>query len=158
MSIPDKLLWNYFELLTDLPAADIAKRKKSIEEGGNPRDVKAELARTITGQFHGKDAAARAEEDFRRAFSKGELPSDIETQEISRAEPGAARVLVAAGLASSMREARRKIAEGALQLYDAASMSGSQAPQVLRDPDARLDTSGAQVIRLGRQFRRIVWK
>ena len=57
-----------------------------------------------------------------------------------------------------MREARRKIAEGALQLYDAASMSGSQAPQVLRDPDARLDTSGAQVIRLARQIRRILWK
>src|SRR5262249_16944104 len=48
MSIPDKLLWNYFELLTDLRAAEIAQRKKSIEQGGNPRDVKAELARTIT--------------------------------------------------------------------------------------------------------------
>jgi tyrosyl-tRNA synthetase len=158
MSIPDRLLWNYFELLTDLPAADIAKRKKSVEEGANPRDVKAELARPITAQFHGKDAAARAEEDFRRAFSKGELPSDIETQEISPAEPGAARVLVAAGLASSMREARRKIAEGALQLYEEASTKGDEAPRVLRDPDALLATSGSVVIRLGRQFRRIVWK
>jgi tyrosyl-tRNA synthetase len=158
MSIPDKLLWNYFELLTDLPAADIAKRKKTIQEGGNPRDAKAELARTITAEFHGKAAATRAEEDFRRAFSKGELPSDIETHEISAAEPGAARVLVATGLASSMREARRKVAEGALQLYDEASMNAEQPPRVLRDPEARLATSGSVVIRLGRQFRRIVWK
>ena len=158
MSIPDRPIWNYFELLTDLPAADIAKRKKSIEEGANPRDVKAELARTLTAQFHGNEAAVRAEEDFRAAFSKGELPSVIEAKEVSASEPSAARVLVAAGLAASMREARRKIAEGALQIYDASSLRGGQAPQVHRDPDAPLDVSREVVVRLGRQFRRIVWR
>jgi tyrosyl-tRNA synthetase len=158
MSVPDRLLWSYFELLTDLPAAEIAKRKKSIEEGANPRDVKAELARTITAQFHGGAAAARAEEDFQRAFSKGELPSVIELKELSAEDPGAARVLVALGLASSMREARRKIAEGALQVYDADAIGGGEPPAVIRDPDARLETSRSVVIRLGRQFRRIVWK
>lgn len=152
MSIPDKLLWNYYELLTDVPAAEIAAKRRAIEAGGNPRDTKAGLARNVTAQFHGEAAAAHAEEDFRRAFSKGELPEEIETTELSPEEPSAARVLVAAGLAASMREARRKIAEGALALYEAG------APRAVRDPEERLDTSADATLRLGRRFRRIVWR
>jgi tyrosyl-tRNA synthetase len=154
MSIPDRLLWSYFELLTDVPSDEIAARRRSVdEEGANPRDVKAELARRITSDFHGLEAASRAEEDFRRAFSKGQMPEEIETRETSATENGtAARALVAVGLAGSMREARRKIAEGALSVYDASE------PRVIRDPEERLDTSRAATLRLGRRFRRIVWK
>ena len=153
MSIPDRLLWSYFELLTDIPAEEIARRRRAIETGEeNPRDVKAGLARLVTAQFHGADAAARAEEDFRKAFTKGEVPEEIETTELPAAEPSAARVLVAARLAASMREARRKIAEGALSVYDASE------PRVVKDPEERLDTSRAATLRLGRRFRRIVWK
>jgi len=153
MSIPDRLLWSYYELLTDVPARQIAERRHAIESGKeNPRDAKADLARIVTAQFHGDDAAARAEEDFRKAFSKGELPEEIEATELPADEPSAARVLVAAGLAASMREARRKIAEGALSVYDASE------PRVVRDPEERLDTSRAATLRLGRRFRRIVWK
>ena len=155
MSIPDRLLWNYFELLTDVPVAEIAARRRSVEdEGANPRDVKAELARRITADFHGPEAAARAEEDFRRAFSKGQLPEEIETREASAAENGtAARALVAVGLAASMREARRKIAEGALSVYG----TGGEAREV-RDPEERLVAKDPTVLRLGRKFVRVVWK
>ena len=153
MSIPDRLIWNYYELLTDVPAAEIAERRRRVESGEeNPRDVKADLARIVTAQFHGEEAAARAEEDFRRAFSKGELPEEIETTELPPDEPSAARVLVAAGLAASMREARRKIAEGALAVYEAGK------PRAVRDAEERLDTSRGATLRLGRRFRRIVWR
>jgi tyrosyl-tRNA synthetase len=153
MSIPDRLLWSYYELLTDVPAEETARRRRAIEtREENPRDAKADLARLVTAQFHGADAAARAEEDFRKAFTKGEVPEEIETTELPAAEPSAARVLVAARLAASMREARRKIAEGALSVYDASE------PRVVRDPEERLDTSRAATLRLGRRFRRIVWK
>ncbi|HSE63726.1 MAG TPA: tyrosine--tRNA ligase [Thermoanaerobaculia bacterium] len=154
MSLPDRVMWNYFELLTDLPKEEIAARRRSVEEGrANPRDVKADLARRITAEFHGGDAAARAEEDFRRAFSKGELPEEIETREAAAAIDGtAARALVAVGLASSMREARRKIAEGALRVY------GSQGePREVCDPDERLSSSEPTVLRLGRRFVRVSW-
>ncbi|HEY6064801.1 MAG TPA: tyrosine--tRNA ligase [Thermoanaerobaculia bacterium] len=156
MSIPDGVMWNYFELLTDLPAEEIADRKRSIEEGRqNPRDVKADLARRITAEFHGSDAAARAEEDFRRAFSKGERPAEVETREASAGEDGtAARALVAVGLCGSMREARRKIAEGALKVYDAG---GGEAREV-RDPEERLASPDPVVLRLGRRFVRVRWK
>ncbi|HSP95462.1 MAG TPA: tyrosine--tRNA ligase [Thermoanaerobaculia bacterium] len=153
MSIPDRLIWSYFELLTDVPAAAIRERRRRVESGEeNPRDAKADLARNVTGQFQGEEAAARAEEDFRRAFSKGELPEEIETTELPAAETSAARVLVAAGLAASMREARRKIAEGALAVYETGG------PRVVKDPEERLDALRPVVLRLGRRFRRIAWK
>ncbi len=152
MSIPDRLIWSYYELLTDVPAPELAERRRRVESGEeNPRDAKADLARIVTGQFHGTEAAARAEEDFRRAFSKGELPEEIETTELPAAETSAARVLVAAGLAASMREARRKIAEGALAVYETGE------PRVVRDPEERLDTARPATLRLGRRFRRVRW-
>nr|MDQ5870672.1 tyrosine--tRNA ligase [Acidobacteriota bacterium] len=154
MSLPDRLMWSYFELLTDLSPAEIAARRRTVEEGGNPRDVKAELARRITADFHGPEAAERADADFRRAFSKGEVPEEVETREISAAENGtAARALVAAGLCASMREARRKIAEGALHVYPDAG-----APREGRDPEERLAGPKPTVVRLGRKFVRIAWK
>ena len=153
MSIPDRLIWSYYELLTDVPAPELAQRRRRVESGReNPRDAKANLARTVTAQFQGEEAAARAGEDFRRAFSKGELPEEIETTELPATETSAARVLVAAGLAASMREARRKIVEGAFTLYE------SGQPRVVRDPDETFDTSSNAVVRLGRRFRRVVWK
>ena len=155
MSIPDALLWSWYELLTDVPAAEIAEKRRQIEAGGNPRDAKAELARRITAGFHDAAAAGRAEEDFRRAFSRGEIPEDVETRDLSAPESGAAaRALVALGLATSMREARRKIAEGALKLYADAS----QAPREIRDPDEDLAAAGPAVLRLGRRFIRVAWK
>ena len=154
MSIPDRLMWSYFELLTDLSLEEIGALRGAVEKGSeNPRDVKARLARRITGDFHGAEAAARAEEDFRRAFSKGEVPEEIETREAS-ADPGtAARTLVAVGLAGSMREARRKIAEGALRIY-----SSEGNPREIRDPEEHLASKEATVLRLGRRFVRVVWK
>jgi tyrosyl-tRNA synthetase len=153
MSIPDALMWSYYELLTDVPKPEIAARRRSVEEEKeNPRDAKAALARTITGEFHGEAAAARAEEDFRRAFSRGEVPDAIEETELSAEESSAARALVAAKLASSMREARRKIAEGALSVFEESQ------PRAVKDPDERLDTSRPTTLRLGRRFRRIRWR
>jgi len=159
MSIPDSLLWSWFELLTDVPAAEIAARRAAVSERGeNPRDAKAELARRVVTDFHGPAAAARAEEDFRRAFSRGEVPDDVETRELS-AEGGApaARTLVALSLAASMREARRKIAEGALKVYPDGG--GSAVPREIRDPDEPLAGGDAAVVlRLGRRFIRVAWR
>src|SRR5262249_927311 len=107
--------WSYFELLTEMPAAEIAARRRGIESGAaNPRDVKAELARAITAQFHGAQAASRAEEDFRRAFSKGGLPEEIEATEL----PPSARAAAAGarrGARPRGRGPRRVDARGAAQ-------------------------------------------
>jgi tyrosyl-tRNA synthetase len=156
MSIPDALLWSWYELLTDVPTAEIAARRGRVEAGQeNPRDAKAALGRAIVADFHDAEAAARAEEDFRRAFSRGEVPEDVETRTLESADGGpAAKTLVALGLSASMREARRKIAEGALKVYPV----GASEPSEVRDPEARLAAPGsATVLRLGRRFIRVAW-
>jgi tyrosyl-tRNA synthetase len=155
MSIPDALLWSWFELLTDMPASEIAARRARIESGTeNPRDTKAELARRIVSDFHGPEAAAHAAEDFRRAFSRGEVPDELETKELSAEGGGpAARTLVALGLSTSMREARRKIDEGALKVY----AEGSADPREVRDPEEKLAGPRPSVLRLGRRFIRVIW-
>ncbi len=156
MSIPDALLWSWYELLTDVPTAEIAARRGRVESGQeNPRDAKAALGRAIVADFHDAEAAARAEEDFRRAFSRGEVPEDVETRTLESADGGAAaKTLVALGLSASMREARRKIAEGALKVY----AEGASEPTEVRDPEARLAAPGsATVLRLGRRFIRVAW-
>ena len=155
MSIPDALLWNWYELLTDEPLGEIAALRKRVENGAeNPRDAKARLGRLIVGEFHGAGAAVHAEEDFRRAFSRGEVPDDVATRALPAADGGpAAKTLVALGLAASMREARRKIAEGALKLYTDAAAE----PREVRDPDERLASAGGAVLRLGRRFIRVSW-
>ncbi len=155
MSIPDALLWNWYELLTDEPMNEITARRRRVEDGSeNPRDAKAHLGRLIVAQFHGPDAAARAEDDFRRAFSRGEAPDDVETRSLPAAGGApAAKTLVALGLAPSMREARRKIAEGALKVY----ADGAEAPREVRDPEEDLAAAGGAVLRLGRRFIRVAW-
>ena len=153
MSIPDTLLWNWYELLTDDPLSRIAARRQRVEDGSeNPRDAKARLARAIVGQFHGDTEAERAEEDFRKAFSRGEVPEDVETRTLPATSGGAAKAVVALGLATSMREARRKIAEGALKVY-----AGTGTPRDVRDPDEDLSAAGDAVLRLGRRFIRVAW-
>jgi tyrosyl-tRNA synthetase len=153
MSIPDRLMWSYFELLTDLPAVEIAARREGVDSGRlNPRDVKAELASAITAQFQGAEAASRAREDFQRAFSRKEIPEEIEQRSVepSLRTGGAAAVLVRVELAGSMREARRKIAEGALTVYE------SGAARVVRDANEKILEEGTRVLRLGRRFLRVV--
>ena len=156
MSIPDTLLWSWFELLTDLPASEIAARRARIASGTeNPRDTKAELARRITSDFHGAEAATHAAEDFRRAFSRGEVPEELESRDLSSEGGGpAAKTLVALGLCASMREARRKIDEGALKLYAEASSESRE----VRDPEEKLAGPKPSVLRLGRRFIRVIWK
>ncbi|HTD52385.1 MAG TPA: hypothetical protein VK780_05120, partial [Thermoanaerobaculia bacterium] len=90
--------------------------------------------------------------DFRRAFARGEEPETMETVELSPSSSTLANALVAAKLSASMREARRKIAEGAVAVFE-----GGQ-PRVVKNPEERLATSSNVTLRVGRRFRRIVWK
>jgi tyrosyl-tRNA synthetase len=153
ISIPDALMWCYYELFTDGAPVELCSRRRRVEKGEeNPRDAKADLARTITAQFHGEAEAARAAEDFRRAFSLKGLPEVLERKTADR-DWGAAKIIVELGLAASMREARRKIAEGALEIYQAGY---GHPTTVVRDPNQRILVDGERTIRLGRRFLHVI--
>jgi tyrosyl-tRNA synthetase len=77
MSIPDTLILDYFELLTDVPDGELADIRKSIEERSvNPMEHKMRLAREVVAQFHGWDAAEEANAGFERTFRKREGPGE----------------------------------------------------------------------------------
>jgi tyrosyl-tRNA synthetase len=84
MSIPDHLIVEYFELLTDVPDDDVDAIRESIEKRtSNPRDAKMQMAREIVGQFHDEAAARDAEEAFVKTFSKRELPDEVPERSLS---------------------------------------------------------------------------
>ena len=69
MSIPDTLIADYFELLTDVPDKELAAVRESIEKrSANPMDHKMRLARQIVAQFHDESAAREAEGFFDRTI------------------------------------------------------------------------------------------
>jgi tyrosyl-tRNA synthetase len=109
MSISDDLMWKYYVLCTDLTPAQIEERRIL-----HPMDAKKELAKSIIRDFHDADAAEAAEAEFKRIFSDGQKPSEIEEKSLpASAEPQLlARIITAAGLAESNKDAQRLIAQG----------------------------------------------
>jgi len=78
MSIPDDLMMDYFELLTDVPDEELEEFRAGLsQQSVNPMELKKRLAREIVAQFHGQDAAQDAEAEFERVFQKREAPEEI---------------------------------------------------------------------------------
>ncbi|MCK4402669.1 MAG: tyrosine--tRNA ligase [Dehalococcoidia bacterium] len=87
MSIPDHLIIDYFELVTDVPDEEIAEFKKQLNTHTiNPMKLKKRLAWEIVQQFHGARAANEAQRYFAKVFQKRELPEEIPEYFISAAE------------------------------------------------------------------------
>lgn len=138
MSIPDTLMRNYYELLTNLPEDRIVSVVNPDET--HPRDAKDVLGRIIVEEFHGRDAANEASQEFRRRFSEHALPSDIETRSVGAAEMGVVQLLRAVGFAASGGEAKRLIAQGAVTFND----------QRITDPQATVTIEGEPVLKVGK--------
>jgi tyrosyl-tRNA synthetase len=119
MSISDDLMWRYYELLTGLTPADIARLKSEVESGArHPRDVKSDLAKQIVADFHSRAEADRAKAEFIRRFTERQTPTGIETRAIKTAAQKIKLVdlLVQTELAPSKAEARRLISQGGVKL------------------------------------------
>lgn len=118
MSISDKLMWRYFELLSFRTLKEIEGFKLAINEGKNPRDIKFELAIEIVGRFHNKDLAEKAKSEFVARFQKGAIPSEIPeyTLEVSGEGMGIAHLLKNTELVTSTSEAFRMIKQGAVKI------------------------------------------
>jgi tyrosyl-tRNA synthetase len=113
MSISDDLMWRYYELLTDLPPAEIEKMKSS---GENPRNLKVNLAKLIVRDFHSIDDANKAEENFVNQFSKGNLPDEIEEKAMVAGTYKLIELLLNTNLVASKGEAKRLIEQGGVKL------------------------------------------
>lgn len=149
MSISDDLMWRYYELLTDLPAADTLRMRERAEAGeANPRDFKVTLARRVIADFHSQADADAAEGEFVRRFRNKEVPDEIEERTVAVQVWKLPRLLVETGLAPSMAEARRLIEQGGVRI------DGERVTRVEADIDVTKER--AALIQVGkRRFLRV---
>jgi tyrosyl-tRNA synthetase len=145
MSLPDKAMGIYFNLVTNRTPAEIQEIESGLAGGSlNPRDVKMDLAREIVGIYWGEAEAARSEASFIRIFQEKEAPREMPEYTLV---PGQTvlDVLEVSGMVSSRSEGRRLIGQNGVRLNDVA----------LTDPN--LPFPGKGVLRVGkRHFLRIV--
>lgn len=139
MSIPDVLMGNYYELLTDLPQSRITSLLNTEET--HPRDAKDVLGRVIVEAFHNRDAANDASAEFRRRFAEQKLPTDLEVKTISASPIGILALIVECDFAASNSEARRLIKQGAVTFAD----------EKITDPAAELTIDGEPVLKVGKR-------
>lgn len=175
MSIPDELMWTYFELVTDRTPLEIAALKSDIAAGKlHPMDAKMKLATEVVSTFQGADAARKAADNFQRVFRDRQAPQELEeialkllpmgvsvrratkdnftshmVQDLSASSEKWSRLLAALGLTGSTSEAERLIKQGGFEI-DGQSVS---------DPTVKLDMTsrGSYAVRVGKKkFVRIV--
>lgn len=123
MSITDNLILDYFTLLTDVPDREITDMGKDLSEGRlNPMLAKKRLAFILAAQFHSQKAAEEAEREFELVFQRHKAPEKIEEYIVSKEEQNLwvtgdmADVIAGTALASSRSEAKRLIAQGAVEI------------------------------------------
>jgi tyrosyl-tRNA synthetase len=116
MSVSDELMFRYYDLLTDVPAKEIARLKQEIVAGAlNPMAVKIGLAKSIIADFHSKAAAEAAEAEFIKVFRNKETPDDAEVLTLS-ADEALVDFLVRHNVLSSRGEVKRVHAQGGIYL------------------------------------------
>ncbi|MGB2800200.1 MAG: tyrosine--tRNA ligase [Dehalococcoidia bacterium] len=124
MSIPDDLMMDYFELLTDVQDEELAQFRAELDsQSVNPMLLKKRLAREIVTQFHDEKAAEEAEGEFEKVVQRREVPVRVGEAvvnirgtlhiEVRRDIP---RWLVDNGIVKSTSEAKRLITQGAIEI------------------------------------------
>ncbi len=117
VSIPDELMWRYFELLSFRTMEEINGFKADCEAGANPRDIKIKLAEEIVARFHGEEAAANAHRAAGNRMKDGELPEDLPEVEVAATEDmPIAAVLNKAGLVKNSAGARDLLNAGGVRV------------------------------------------
>jgi tyrosyl-tRNA synthetase len=155
MSISDEMMWRYYLLLTDLTPVSLEELKSSVAAGNkHPLAVKKALARRIIADFHGDDAAKRAQEDFEAQFSGKGVDPELQVHSVRVPADASAGLdcagvkvgkrvdewLVALQLAKSKSEAQRQIKAGAVNL--AVGDLANPAWNKLTDPAGEFDARG----------------
>jgi tyrosyl-tRNA synthetase len=151
MSIPDELMWSYYELLTDRDPNDIASLKREVSGGKlHPMDAKMRLAEEVISDFHGQEAARKAAEAFQRVFRDRQAPEEVPTVKLPKGSAKKITALLAdLKLAPSKAEAERLIKQKAVEIDGV----------IIEDPRKDIDLSkpASFLLRAGKKkFLRVV--
>ena len=140
MSISDELMITYYELLSNCSNEYLEKVKKGEI---HPKEAKENLAFEIVERFHGKEAAEKARETFRKLFSQREIREE-DLEEIvlpSSGETWLPAVLKEAGVIKSTSEGKRLLQQGGVRINN----------EKISDPDYRLERKGKYIFRVGKK-------
>lgn len=138
MSISDTLMLRYYDLLTDVPLAEV--------KAMHPMEAKKRLAKIFVSRFYSEEVANKAEAEFGKVFSGGNNPEEMPTVELKEKEMPVGKLLVAAGLASSTSEAARVIEQGGVRI------DGRE----IKDKNMIIDLGTEKIVNVGkRKFARV---
>jgi tyrosyl-tRNA synthetase len=144
MSIPDDLMREWFELLTDRPVEEVARL--TDPQVTHPMEAKKALGKDVVAFYHGAPEADQAAARWDQQVSKKAIPTDVEERSVPAAELKEGRIwvcrlLVLLGFAKSNNEARRLVQGGAVSV-------GPDQEKVT-DPTANLAVSNGLIVRAG---------
>jgi tyrosyl-tRNA synthetase len=122
LSISDELMWRYYGLLTDVSPAELEKEKAA----GRPMASKMALARRLVADFHGGEAAAEAEAEWRRVHQERQTPSDMPAVSVPAGSYKPHELLARAGLTRSNSEGVRLLRQGAVRRDGAPVEPGAE--------------------------------
>ncbi len=117
MSVPDALMWKYYEYLTRISLKDTQTMARQIKaETLNPRDAKMTLAREIVSLLHSPQAATEAELQFIQVFQQRQIPDQMPVILIPQTKIPILELMLATKLAPSKNEARRIVSQGGISI------------------------------------------
>jgi len=151
MSIPDSLIYTYFELVTDVSKEELNLIKQQLSDPSvNPRDLKRKLARTIVEQYYSKEAALQAEENFDKIFVRKEIPDEvIEVFVNQESASNIISLLRSIGAAPSNSEARRLVEQGGV------SINGEK----IQNSNSHIQIQSGSILKVGkRKFYKLIIK
>jgi tyrosyl-tRNA synthetase len=147
MSIPDDLIYPYFELISDVNLSELSEIKEQLNDPNtNPRDSKKYLARTIVKMYHGKQESVEAESAFERVIVDKELPETMPEFTLDQSPCRIDDLLIQTKTADSKSNARRLIQQGGV------SVNGEK----ISDPFATINIEAEIILKVGkRKFAKI---
>jgi len=137
MSVPDPLMIKYYEMLTDISPAELAK----VRSGAiHPMEAKKRLASLIVTEYHDAKAAAGAQRYFESKHQRREVPENVPVFRIDR-DMWICELMKQVRFAPSTNEARRLIGQGAVRVDG----------QVISDVNFRFVPGTHKVLEVGKR-------
>ncbi|MGC6434179.1 MAG: tyrosine--tRNA ligase [Crocinitomicaceae bacterium] len=125
MSIPDHLILTYAESLSRFSKIELENLRQRFASGTNPRDLKAELALHIVGNFDGEENAKLAAEHFKTVFKDKKLPDDIDSIVVDESKT-VLEIMMLKNLISSNSEGRRLIEQGGVSIFEGEKINSHE--------------------------------
>ncbi len=144
MEIPDNLIIRYYELVTDATSEFICKVKDDLSSGKNPRDIKYDLAKTITSLYYNENEVNYAIDYYEKAFSKKDIPDNIPECKLSAEKNtifDTLESLIDMNLISSKSEFLRLVTQNGVKL---------NGKQVTKD-DLSITLNHGDVLKIGKK-------